>query len=110
MRSVRCPNHFYKRLSSSLEEVQQLLSRVSGMEDRASLGVLEEDLRALLEECEEFLLLPREEVTRRGIASFFSRSETVLEEAEDIVQSLKGDSRSRLQPKVTAADSAFLCS
>jgi hypothetical protein len=87
--TLDCPHQSYKRLSRSLECVQELLIHTTRVSDRASLGVLYEDLTALLEECEEFLLEPQEEGDRKKIGSFFSRSETVLEEAEDLIYTLR---------------------
>ena len=71
-------NELYKNLSLSLEIL--LAGRVDGVDTGCLIcrTVLEEDLRDLLLECEEYLILQHLSESER--ASFYARAETVMDE------------------------------
>lgn len=77
-------NELYRSLSLRLDEVQEILDHDQDARVRACLTVLEEDLGALLAECEEFMILGRA-LNPKTVESLVSRSETVLEELQGVL-------------------------
>jgi nitroreductase len=78
----------YERLSAVLELLLDFELTCSRTEDRVAITILEEDITALLEECEDLFLLPNTHGQRRPYRAFVSRGETILEEAEKLLGEL----------------------
>lgn len=90
----------YERLSAVLELLLDFELTSSRTEDRVAITILEEDITALLEECEDLFLLPNTHGQRRTYRAFVSRGETILEEAERLLGELSA-SQQRIIAQMT---------
>lgn len=74
----------YARLNELLDAVHCASESCEAPAEQASYVILEEDLRCLMEECEEYLLsgLPH---GARSLRAFLTRSLTVMEESREIL-------------------------
>jgi len=76
----------YRKLWAYFDFLQTNENSFKDPPERACVAVLEEDLSALLEECEEYLI-PGLEPAVTDYASFQTRSETVIEEVDQMLSS-----------------------
>lgn len=74
----------YQKLSLGLEIIEEELLRVGDIVQKSCLVVFEDDLKALLEECEESLFT-NDSSKSKYHTSLRTRAETVLEELLDFL-------------------------
>lgn len=75
----------YKRLIVALDIIEEQLTGIEDLAARSCLVVLEDDLRDLMAECEEYLVCP-DDMPSRVLPSLHSRSETVLNELRYVLK------------------------